>query len=153
MKCMMVEDEEDGRPVSSVNMFLQLFRADELELLVCGSRVLDFKAYKGNTEYTDGYESTSQVCIWFWEVALDSFDDEQRRSLLAFISGSDRAPPKGLGAPEARLTLSRQGEDSDQLPTSHTCFNHLLLPEYDSKEKLEAKLKLAIQFNVGFGMI
>merc|ERR1719215_373012 len=148
LRCMMVEDESGAagasagaRPGGNINMFLQLFRPDELELLICGSQELNFAAYKGNTDYTDGYEATSQTCIWFWEIALEKFDDEQRRSLLAFVSGSDRAPPKGLGAPEARLTMSRQGPDSDQLPTSHTCFNHLLLPEYGSKEKLESKLK------------
>jgi len=26
--------------------------------------------------------------------------------------------------------ISRNGPDSDRLPTAHTCFNHLLLPEY-----------------------
>jgi len=166
LRCMEVEEEKplrgregddtsttSQRPASNINMFLQLFRPAELELLICGSQVLDFTQYKDNTDYQDGFEATSQVCIWFWEIALQNFNDEQRRSLLAFVSGSDRAPPKGLGAPEARLTISRQGPDSDQLPTSHTCFNHLLLPEYDSKEKLETKLKLAIQFNIGFGMV
>eukprot|EP00928_Gymnodinium_smaydae_P011294 TRINITY_DN14186_c0_g2_i1.p1 TRINITY_DN14186_c0_g2~~TRINITY_DN14186_c0_g2_i1.p1 ORF type:complete len:916 (+),score=214.72 TRINITY_DN14186_c0_g2_i1:75-2822(+) len=145
--------QSEAKPKRSVNMFLQLFRPVELELLICGSQVLDFKEYKSNADYTDGYEITSPVCVWFWEIALESFNDEQRRDLLAFVSGSDRAPPKGLGAPEARLTISRQSPDSESLPTAHTCFNHLLLPEYSSKEKLEAKLKLAIQFNTGFGMI
>jgi hypothetical protein len=159
LRCFEVDEDKSPRPSdetrtasSNFNMFLQLFCPEELELLICGSRELDFTTYKNNTEYQDGYEVTSPVCGWFWEVALESFDDEQRRSLLMFISGSDRAPPKGLGAPEARLTISRQGPDCEQLPTSHTCFNHLLLPEYSCKEKLEAKLKLAIQFNVGFGM-
>lgn len=134
-------------------MFLELFRPAELELLICGSQVLDFEAYKGNTDYTDGFEASSDQCKWFWEIAIQVFDDDQRRELLTFISGSDRAPPKGLAAPEARLTISRQGPDSESLPTAHTCFNHLLLPEYSSKEKLEAKLRLALKFNQGFGII
>merc|ERR1711977_38274 len=141
------------RPASNINMFLQLFRPAELELLICGSQVLDFTQYKDNTDYQDGFEATPQVCIWFWEIALQNFNDEQRRSLLALVSGSDRAPPKGLGAPEARLTISRQGEDSDQLPTSHTCFNHLLLPEYDSRTKLKKNLMLAITQSEGFGLM
>lgn len=28
------------------------------------------------------------------------------------------------------------GSDSERLPTAHTCFNHLLLPEYASVEKV-----------------
>jgi len=39
------------------------------------------------------------------------------------------------------------------LPSSHTCFNHLLIPEYASKEKLKAKLILAISNAEGFGLM
>lgn len=35
---------------------------------------------KDNTSYEDGYEVTSQVCVWFWEIALESFDEEARKS-------------------------------------------------------------------------
>eukprot|EP00929_Paragymnodinium_shiwhaense_P025350 TRINITY_DN15354_c0_g1_i1.p1 TRINITY_DN15354_c0_g1~~TRINITY_DN15354_c0_g1_i1.p1 ORF type:complete len:941 (+),score=279.73 TRINITY_DN15354_c0_g1_i1:98-2920(+) len=145
--------EAPAGPKRKMNMFLQLFRASELELLICGNEVLDFTEYKNNCDYTDGYEASSQQCKWFWEIVLDNFTDDERKELLAFITGSDRAPPKGLGAPEARLTISRQSADSESLPTAHTCFNHLLLPEYSSKEKLEAKLKLSIKHNQGFGII
>ncbi len=40
-----------------------------------------------------------------------------------------------------------------RLPTSHTCFNHLLLPEYSTKEKMEIKLRLAIAQSEGFGLM
>lgn len=33
--------------------------------------------------------------------------------------------------------ISRNGPDSDRLPTAHTCFNHLLLPEYTDKVRSE----------------
>lgn len=49
--------------------------------------------------------------------------------------------------------MSRAGPDSEQLPTSHTCFNHLLLSEYTTKEKLERKLRAAIKESEGFGLI
>jgi len=163
LRCMEVEEDAPSpagaaRPVAgaakvkSVNMFLKLFRPVDLELLVCGNPVLDFQEYRNNTDYADGYDANSDQCRWFWEVVLESFDDDQRRELLTFVTGSDRAPPKGLGAPEARLTLSRQGPDCESLPTAHTCFNHLLIPAYPTKEKLEAKLRLAITFNQGFGI-
>lgn len=41
---------------------------------------------------------------------------------------------------------------ADSLPTSHTCFNSLLLPEYSSKEKLADRLRLAILNAEGFGL-
>jgi hypothetical protein len=163
LRCMEVEEDAPspaggarpgagGTKVKSVNMFLKLFRPVDLELLVCGNPVLDFQEYRNNTDYTDGYDASSDQCRWFWEIVLESFDEDQRRELLTFVTGSDRAPPKGLGAPEARLTISRPGPDCESLPTAHTCFNHLLIPPYPSKEKLEAKLRLAITFNQGFGI-
>jgi len=42
--------------------------------------------------------------------------------------------------------------DTHSLPTSHTCFNQLDLPEYKSKEILREKLFLAItEGKEGFG--
>lgn len=51
------------------------------------------------------------------------------------------------------MVIARNGSDSDRLPTSHTCYNVLLLPEYSSKEKLEDRLLKAINYSKGFGMI
>lgn len=48
--------------------------------------------------------------------------------------------------------LQRDGPDSNRLPTSHTCFNSLLLPSYRSKDKLADRLKLAILNSEGFGL-
>jgi hypothetical protein len=50
------------------------------------------------------------------------------------------------------FVISKNGGDSERLPTAHTCFNHLLLPDYSSREKLEQKLKLAITQTEGFGL-
>lgn len=63
----------------------------------------------------------------------------------------DRAPVGGLS--ELTLTIQKNGPDSDRLPTSHTCFNLLLLPEYSSKDKLDDRLTLAIQNSTGFGLL
>jgi ubiquitin-protein ligase E3 A len=52
-----------------------------------------------------------------------------------------------------KFYIGRQSEDTESLPTSHTCFNHLLIPEYSSKEKLKEKLILAINNSEGFGLI
>lgn len=52
-----------------------------------------------------------------------------------------------------KLMIARNGPDSDRLPTSHTCFNVLLLPEYTDKEKLKDRLLKAINYSKGFGML
>jgi hypothetical protein len=151
LRCLQVDGEE-GSVEAHLNMFLLTFDPEELELLICGSPVLDFSAWQSNTAY-EGYSQKSEVVQWFWSIVNDDFSEEARRELLAFATGSARAPPKGLGSREARFVIARAGPDSEQLPTAHTCFNHLLVPEYDSREKLDKKLRLAIANNQGFGLI
>lgn len=91
-----------------------------------------------------------QVVKWLWEVVREVMDDEEKRRFLKFFTGSDRAPIGGLG--NLRCIIQRDGTDSNKLPTSHTCFNTLLLPSYKSKEKLTDRLKLAIMNAEGFGL-
>ena len=127
----------------------KLFRPEEVELLVCGSPELDFEALEKNTKY-DGFTAESQIIRDFWEV-VHAYSAEEKKKLLAFTTGSDRVPIKGLGNLE--FTISRNGPDSDRLPSAHTCFNHLLLPEYASKEKLRERLITAIKNAEGFGLL
>lgn len=61
-----------------------------------------------------------------------------------------RAPVGGLG--KMTLIIQRSGPDSDRLPTAHTCFNYLLLPEYSSEDKLKSRLLTAIENAQGFGL-
>ena len=47
----------------------------------------------------------------------------------------------------------RAGPDSQQLPTAHTCFNTLIVPDYgDDYEKLSHRLGRAIIECEGFGL-
>jgi hypothetical protein len=90
---------------------------------------------------------------WFAAEGLvwgNRFTDEQRRKLLHFVTSCDRAPIGGLE--KLRLTIQKNGTDTEQLPTAHTCFNILMLPEYGTKEKLRSKLIIAINNAEGFGL-
>jgi hypothetical protein len=85
----------------------------------------------------------------FLQVVL-SFTDQEKHQFLKFYTGSDRAPIGGLGS--MRSVIQRDGADTGKLPTSHTCFNTLLLPEYSSLEKMRSLLRLAILNSEGFGL-
>jgi hypothetical protein len=50
------------------------------------------------------------------------------------------------------FVVQRSGPDTEHLPTAHTCFNVLLLPEYASQEKLRDRLAVAIANAEGFGL-
>jgi ubiquitin-protein ligase E3 A len=95
---------------------------------------LDFKAWEKNCRFIEGYTADSPQAKWLWEIIHEDLTDEQRKKFLAFTTGSDRAPINGLGS--VKLYVGRHGEDSEMLPSSHTCFNHLLIPEYSNKEKM-----------------
>ena len=81
--------------------------------------------------------------------------------ILTFIF-SDRIPVGGLA--KLKLIIAKNGPDSDRflyscvqclaikciltpcrLPSAHTCFNVLLLPEYSTKEKMNDLLMKAIK--------
>jgi hypothetical protein len=47
----------------------------------------------------------------------------------------------------------RMGGEPDRLPTAHTCFNHLLLPSYTSREVLRVRLLMALENAEGFGLL
>jgi len=133
----------DGEP-------LKMFRWEELELLICGSPELDFEAFEASARYEDGFTEDSPTIRQFWSV-VHEMKLEDKKKLLCFCTGSDRVPIKGLG--KIKFTISKNGPDSDRLPTSHTCFNHLLLPEYGTRDKLKKYLLLAIENSKGFGLM
>ncbi|CAH0558670.1 unnamed protein product [Brassicogethes aeneus] len=127
-----------------------LFRPEEIELLICGSKNFDFDELEISTEYDGGYTTETQIIKDFWSI-VHAFTLDDKRKLLQFTTGSDRVPVGGLG--RLKLVIAKNGPDSNRLPTSHTCFNVLLLPEYASKEKLKDRLIKAINYSKGFGML
>ena len=129
---------------------LDLLRPEELELLVVGSPVLDFTALQANTEYEGGLTADSPVICNFWHFVQNA-STELQLDLLKFTTGSTKAPIGGLG--KMNFKIQRAGPDSNHLPTSHTCFNTLLLPDYgENYEKLEERLSRAIVECEGFGL-
>ncbi|EZA49622.1 hypothetical protein DMN91_005559 [Ooceraea biroi] len=127
-----------------------LFRPEEIEQLVCGSKIFDFAELEAATEYEGGYTVDSEAVRNFWRVA-HSLPPESQRRLLQFTTGSDRVPVGGLS--RLKMVIARHGPDSDRLPIAHTCFNVLLLPDYSTIEKLQDRLLKAINYSKGFGML
>lgn len=134
------------------SILLECMRPDELELLMVGSQQLDFQALETRCEYIGeaNWNKDHPTVKYFWEVVHNTLDFEEKQKLLEFVTGSSRAPIGGLG--NLGLKIQRAGPDSDNLPTSHTCFNTLLLPEYSTKEKMQNRLTLALSECKGFGL-
>ena len=118
--------------------------------LICGKEELDFHELEKSCRY-EGYTKDSQAVKWFWEV-LHDFPLEKKKAFLMFSTGSDRAPLRGLS--DLKMTILRQADDENvRLPSSHTCFNQFILPEYSTKETLKEKLEHAVENCKGFGLI
>jgi len=146
---------------------LSLFRPEEIELLVRGSdEALDITSlravatYEGWPKGSDSIppEQQSQV-VWFWEFFERAAPPDQRK-ILSFITGSDRIPAMGATNLNIRIALLRDydtdnGEnctDSERFPIARTCFNTLNLYPYETREKLEEKLWMAVVGSEGFGL-
>ncbi|XP_057417405.1 E3 ubiquitin-protein ligase UPL1-like isoform X2 [Lotus japonicus] len=134
---------------------ISIFNDKELELLISGLPEIDLDDLKANTEYT-GYTVASNVVQWFWEV-VKTFNKEDMARLLQFVTGTSKVPLEGFKALQGisgpqRFQIHKAYGAPDRLPSAHTCFNQLDLPEYTSKEQLQERLLLAIhEASEGFG--
>lgn len=72
--------------------------------------MLDFDALEARARYVD-YEPHSAVIRHLWHVVRELSAEDKKR-FLAFVTGTDRAPLKGLG--EVALTIQRNGPDSNR---------------------------------------
>ena len=127
----------------------KILTPEELELIICGSSYLDFHELQKVCIYKDGYNKDSLTIKYFWEIVFD-FDEEEKKKLLSFITGCDRAPINGLG--NLIISITRIGADVNKLPSAYTCFNDLLLPDYKDKDLLKKCLIIGINYSEGFGL-
>ncbi|KAL8490394.1 hypothetical protein ACS0TY_025562 [Phlomoides rotata] len=134
---------------------ISIFNDKELELLISGLPDIDLDDLRANTEYS-GYTAASPAIQWFWEV-VQEFSKEDKARLLQFVTGTSKVPLEGFGSLQGisgsqKFQIHKAYGSADHLPSAHTCFNQLDLPEYPSKERLEERLLLAIhEANEGFG--
>eukprot|EP00560_Eucampia_antarctica_P000893 CAMPEP_0197835122 /NCGR_PEP_ID=MMETSP1437-20131217/24804_1 /TAXON_ID=49252 ORGANISM="Eucampia antarctica, Strain CCMP1452" /NCGR_SAMPLE_ID=MMETSP1437 /ASSEMBLY_ACC=CAM_ASM_001096 /LENGTH=758 /DNA_ID=CAMNT_0043440319 /DNA_START=49 /DNA_END=2325 /DNA_ORIENTATION=+ len=131
---------------------LTVFDYQEMELLMCGLPVIDMIDWMEQTEYSGSFEQVGpshHVVEWFWEV-VDEFDQELKARLLQFVTGTSGVPARGFGVLQGndgnirRFTIHGVDLGVCLYPRSHTCFNRIDLPIYDSIEDLKERLTLAV---------
>lgn len=127
---------------------IKLFDENELELLMCGIGEIDVRDWKRHTVYKSGYHANHIVIQWFWRVVL-SFTNEMRSRLLQFVTGTSRVPMNGFkelyGSNGLQSFTIEKWGTPENLPRSHTCFNRIDLPPYESYQELRGKLIKAIE--------
>ncbi|KAJ7472758.1 HECT-domain-containing protein [Mycena latifolia] len=127
--------------------WLKMFNQQELQILIGGTdSPVDLDDLQGNTQYGGTFDSNHATIIAFWRV-VHSFDQEQRRALLRFVTSCSRPPLLGFKELNPNFAIRDAGADELRLPTSSTC-----LPRYQSEKVLRAKLLQAITANAGFDL-
>ncbi|KAJ8678728.1 hypothetical protein QAD02_014515 [Eretmocerus hayati] len=132
---------------------IKIFDENELELLMCGIQHIDVKDWKQNTLYKGDYHANHITVQWFWRVVL-SFNNEMRARLLQFVTGTSRVPMNGFkelyGSNGPQLFTIEKWGTPENYPRTHTCFNRIDLPPYESYQQLRDKLIKAIEGSQGF---
>lgn len=137
---------------------LIMFNEVELELLMAGLPDIDVADLKGNVEYT-GYTRSSAQVDWFWTF-VSQLGREDLARLVMFVTGTSKIPIEGFAALQGmngpqKFHIHRVSCASGPffpLPSAHTCFNTLDLPQYPSAEILSKQLLCAIrEGSEGFG--
>jgi len=88
----------------------------ELETLICGQTEIEVDFLKENVQYKNCSSSTPLI-QWFWDT-IRSFDQEERMSLLFFITGASSIPYSGFK--DFQITITRSNKSEDSLPIAHT---------------------------------
>ena len=131
--------------------FLKLFTIEELELLISGFQTIEVNKIKEKTTYQGVYGNNKaqyerdNTIVWFWEI-LHEEDQEFLKKLLHFFTSSSRI---GINS-QFNIT---KNDEKPRYPVAHTCFNQLVLSNYDNKEQLKEMLTLSINQELTFGLI
>lgn len=134
---------------------LQMFYPDELDQIFCGSMQGNFTQWDpktlGETCKPDhGFNPESQGIQFLYEV-MSSYNREEQREFLQFVTGCPRLPVGGFKSLSPPLTIVKKTFDSpdvnpdDYLPSVMTCVNYLKIPDYSSKQIMREKLRVAAQ--------
>uniref|UniRef100_A0A1I8AKU0 E3 ubiquitin-protein ligase n=2 Tax=Steinernema glaseri TaxID=37863 RepID=A0A1I8AKU0_9BILA len=127
--------------------YLQVFDAEQLELVLAGTVEIDIEDWQTHTEYKGGYHEHHVVVAWFWSTVY-AMSNADRLKLLQFVTGTSSIPCEGFKALRGsngprKFTIEKWGAEN-ALPRAHTCFNRLDLPCYPTSQVLAAKLSTAI---------
>lgn len=128
---------------------LQSCYPDELEQLFCGNvtEPWDTKMLLECCRPDHGYTHDSRAVKYLFE-NLSSYDINEQREFLQFVTGSPRLPVGGFRSLNPPLTIVRKTFETNDnpdsfLPSVMTCVNYLKLPDYSSAQIMREKLQKA----------
>jgi hypothetical protein len=134
---------------------ISMFRPDELGVLISGVPKIDIDAFEKHVLYDVGYSRDHPVIQRFFEV-FRGFEEVERETLLAFVTGADKQPAEGFESfakTGGAFKIIPWG-GTNRLPEAQTCERIFKLPPYETKEEMKTKILLALQLgpDAGFAL-
>jgi E3 ubiquitin-protein ligase TRIP12 len=136
---------------------LKMFFPEELDQIFCGSAqsnnydtAWDPQTLHGACKPDHGYTQDSQAIRMLFDI-ISSYNREEQRLFLQFVTGCPRLPVGGFKALSPPLTIVKKTFDQADvnpdhyLPSVMTCVNYLKLPDYSTIEVMREKLRVASQ--------
>lgn len=120
------------------------FGWEDIRDFINGQDCVDVDDWRENCIYSSDDEGEVD---FFFDVISD-FDDEKLKKLLKFITGTSVVPVEGfkyfdkLGG---KIRIKFTDSSIQSFPISHTCYNQIELPRYESYLMLKEKLLSAIE--------
>lgn len=103
----------------------RMFNQQEAQILIGGANTpIDIADLQQHTSYGGHFDADHPTIVLFWKV-VESFDQEQRKGLLRFVTSCSRPPLLGFHELVPNFSIRNAGEDELRLPTSSTCVNLL----------------------------
>ncbi|KAI3990722.1 hypothetical protein MKX01_023022 [Papaver californicum] len=130
-------------------IFFRCLELKDLDLILYGTdQAVSVREWKAHTDYSGYEESDEQIC-WFWKV-VSGMSMEQQRKLLFFWTSVKYLPSKGFSSLSSRLYIDRHifvktSASRHHLPSSHSCFYQLVLPQYPSLAVMKKNLLVVCQ--------
>jgi hypothetical protein len=121
----------------------EILHPEDLREILTGNINISVDGLFDAMHFTGGLTSESPLVIWLREI-LEENDASYRSKFLFFVTGIKALPHGGFGGDSRRIQVGTSSASPDHLPTAHTCFLQLELPNYASKEQLREKMTLAI---------
>jgi serine/threonine protein kinase/N-acetylneuraminic acid mutarotase len=128
--------------------FMSLLSHTDWKVMLCGEDTITGPQVMSSLRFTN-FKKQSKIPEWLREIVLSASEDHLRK-FLVFMTGSPSLHPTS----GSRLDINVRAQPrSNALPTAHTCFFHLDIPDYKDKETLQSKLIYAITHTQSFEVV
>jgi hypothetical protein len=125
-------------------------RDDEVRSICSAPTVVDWDELRRTQNLTE-YRPDDVPVKLFWSI-FEAFEEEDKKKLLGFITGSRECPIGGFS--RGHITLERRPWDPKRpsLAKAHTCSRRLELPDITDRDGMLRLLRICIDWGAEFHM-